>query len=119
MARIDDRPLFYTAAQTFVDRALRADDSLFTPGVAIWTAVNLQDLYDRFIGHPDESHDSFMAKFQRQLIPGQTTTFRITFPRPGFATSGACSFYCGLEHARMRFLIDIRSPADYQRWAAG
>jgi cytochrome c oxidase subunit 2 len=58
------------------------------------------------------------AKFQRQLIPGQLTTFRLTFPRPGFATSGACSFFCGLQHARMRFLIDVRAPADYERWAA-
>jgi len=59
------------------------------------------------------------TKFQRQLIPGRTTTFRLTFPRPGFATSGACSFFCGLEHARMRFLVDIRTPDDYARWAAG
>src|SRR4051812_42349266 len=29
-------------------------------------------------------------KFQRQLIPGQTVTFRLTFPRPGFTTSGTC-----------------------------
>ena len=58
-------------------------------------------------------------KFQRQLIPGQTVTFRLTFPRPGFTASGACSFYCGLEHARMRFVIDVRPAAEYARWAAG
>ena len=58
------------------------------------------------------------VRFQRQLIPGQTTTFRLTFERPGIAVSGACSFYCGLEHARMRFLVDVRSRADYERWAA-
>lgn len=67
MARVDDRSLFYLAAQSFVDRALRTDDSLFTPGVAVWTAANLQDLYQRFVGEPDESSDSFMIKFQRQL----------------------------------------------------
>jgi heme/copper-type cytochrome/quinol oxidase subunit 2 len=46
-------------------------------------------------------------KFQRQLIPGQTVTFRLTFPRRAWITSGACSFFCGLEHARMRFSVDV------------
>jgi cytochrome c oxidase subunit II len=58
-------------------------------------------------------------KFQRQLIPGQTTTFRLVFPRPGFAGSGTCSFFCGLEHARMRFAIRILPRAEYDAWAAG
>jgi cytochrome c oxidase subunit 2 len=58
-------------------------------------------------------------KFQRQLIPGRTATFRLTFPRPGFASSGACSFFCGLEHARMRFAIRVLSRADYDAWASG
>ncbi len=55
-------------------------------------------------------------KFQRQLIPGRTATFRLTFPRPGFASSGTCAFYCGLEHARMRFAIRVLSRADYDAW---
>jgi cytochrome c oxidase subunit 2 len=55
-------------------------------------------------------------KFQRQLIPGQTATFRLTFPRPGFATSGTCSFFCGLEHARMHFTVNVLSRADYDAW---
>jgi cytochrome c oxidase subunit 2 len=57
-------------------------------------------------------------KFQRQLIPGRTTTFRLLFPRPGFTSSGACSFYCGLQHARMRFAIRVLSSSDYDAWAA-
>jgi cytochrome c oxidase subunit II len=55
-------------------------------------------------------------KFQRQLIPGQAATFRLTFPRPGFTTSGTCSFFCGLEHARMRFTVSVLSRADYDAW---
>jgi cytochrome c oxidase subunit II len=46
-------------------------------------------------------------KFQRQVIPGQTVTFRLTFPRRAWMTSGACSFFCGLEHARMRFSVNV------------
>jgi heme/copper-type cytochrome/quinol oxidase subunit 2 len=48
-------------------------------------------------------------KFQRQLIPGQTATFRLTFPRKAWLTSGVCSFFCGLEHARMRFSVDVEA----------
>jgi cytochrome c oxidase subunit 2 len=55
-------------------------------------------------------------KFQRQLIPGQTATFALTFPRPGFTTSGVCSFFCGLEHASMHFTVNVLSPADYDAW---
>lgn len=57
-------------------------------------------------------------KFQRELIPGKTTTFRLLFPRPGFTSSGACSFFCGLQHARMRFAIRVLSSSDYDAWAA-
>jgi cytochrome c oxidase subunit 2 len=57
-------------------------------------------------------------KFQRELIPGQTTSFRLTFPRPDFTTSGTCSFFCGLEHARMRFGVNVLAAADYDRWVA-
>jgi cytochrome c oxidase subunit 2 len=57
-------------------------------------------------------------KFQRQLIPGETATFRLVFPRPGFTSSGTCSFFCGLEHARMRFAIHVLSADEYDAWAA-
>jgi cytochrome c oxidase subunit 2 len=55
-------------------------------------------------------------KFQRQLIPGQTATFSLTFPRPGFTGSGTCSFFCGLEHANMRFAIEVLSREDFAEW---
>jgi cytochrome c oxidase subunit 2 len=55
-------------------------------------------------------------KFQRQLIPGQTATFRLTFPRPGLTGNGTCSFFCGLEHARMRFAVNVLSREEYDRW---
>ena len=57
----------YAAADLFVERALRRDDSLFTPGRSIWSLPNLEDLRDRFIGKPDTSKDTFDEKFQRQL----------------------------------------------------
>lgn len=57
----------YAAAEQFVDRALRSDDSLFTPGQSIWSTENLDDLQRRFVLQPDESSDPFDVKFRRQL----------------------------------------------------
>ena len=57
----------YEAADLWVDRALRADDSLFLPGKPIWSEVHLRELHDRFLNHPDESSASFLEKLQGQL----------------------------------------------------
>lgn len=57
----------YAAAQRFVDQALRADDSLFTPGTPIWSLPVINDLYARMVEHPDESADNFEQKLRRQL----------------------------------------------------
>ena len=64
----------YDAASQWVDVALRNDDSLFTPGISIWSLPNLDDFYNRFVLQPDESSDSFEVKFKRQLsgAPPQT-----------------------------------------------
>ena len=42
----------YAAAQEWVNRALRADDSLFTPGKAIWTRELLGELHRRILVNP-------------------------------------------------------------------
>src|SRR5215211_5114368 len=57
----------YAVAERFVEEALKSDGSLFTPGTAIWSAENIEDLYERFVGNPDESSDRFEDKFRRQL----------------------------------------------------
>ena len=44
----------YEAAQRWVDCALKADGSLFTPGDAIWTSERLKELRERFLDRPDE-----------------------------------------------------------------
>src|SRR5689334_16782829 len=79
MARVNtaDVQPFYTAAQRFVDAALRADDSLFTPGTAIWSIANIDDLYRRFIEQPDLGGDSFEAKFQRQLAGAPAAIYQL------------------------------------------
>jgi 5-methylcytosine-specific restriction enzyme B len=70
-------PEIYAAAARFVDAALREDDSLFTPGVAIWAQAHLEDLHARFVAKPDESSDAFLVKFQRQLAGAPDPTVQL------------------------------------------
>jgi 5-methylcytosine-specific restriction enzyme B len=60
-------PRFYEVADLFVDRCLRHDDSLFTPGVAIWTEAHAKELYENFVQRPDTGSESFYEKLERQL----------------------------------------------------
>ena len=57
----------YEAAQKWVDCALRTDDSLFTPGKAIWTSRWLGELRERFLDRPDEREGGFYEKLKTQL----------------------------------------------------
>ena len=57
----------YEAAQKWVDCALRADDSLFTPGKAIWTGEWLKKLREQFLDRPDEGDGGFYEKLKTQL----------------------------------------------------
>jgi hypothetical protein len=57
----------YEAAQAWVDCALKADDSLFTPGEAIWTSENLAELRHHFLDNPDNSKRGFYIKLAEQL----------------------------------------------------
>ena len=57
----------YEAASIWVDRALRSDDSLFTPGEAIWSSRWLGELHERFLDQPDLGSGSFYEKLRTQL----------------------------------------------------
>lgn len=58
----------YQAAERFKANALLTDDSLFKPGVPIWTPELLGELHTRFLDRPDVAGDGgFWGKLQRQL----------------------------------------------------
>ena len=57
----------YAAAQKWVDCALRSDDSLFTPGVPIWSSRWLGELREHFLDQPDTGEGSFYDKLRTQL----------------------------------------------------
>lgn len=73
----EDRQPVYMAADRWIESALRSDDSLFTPGREIWTQSVIDDLYDRFVGQPDESADPFITKLRRQLDGAPPETFQL------------------------------------------
>ena len=56
----------YKATEAWVDHSLRSDDSLFTPGTAIWSRELLGELHSRFLDRPDESKRAFLEKLQDQ-----------------------------------------------------
>jgi len=63
--------------ERFVEVAFRDSDSLFTPGRKIWVAETLDDLYQRFVMHPDESKESFLEKFKKQLSGAPRDTIQL------------------------------------------
>ncbi len=67
----------YAAAEKWVERALRTDDSLFTPGKAIWSSRWLGELHERFINHPDKSSDSFLKKLSGQLANSPPEVYQL------------------------------------------
>lgn len=57
----------YEVAQVFCEQALRTDGSILSPGDAVWTAANLDELHQRFTVEWDGSDASFETKLQKQL----------------------------------------------------
>jgi cytochrome c oxidase subunit 2 len=60
-------------------------------------------------------------RFKMQLFQGGTSRWDLEWPKPteqdGLA--GECTFYCGLYHARMRFLVRAVPPDRFRAWVAG
>jgi 5-methylcytosine-specific restriction protein B len=70
---------FYPSAELFVDQALRQDGSMFTPGVAVWTEQNLQDLYERLVLNADDTKDlSFTEKLEQQLHGAPPSIYQLS-----------------------------------------
>ena len=65
--RIAGAETVYAAAEAWVERALRSDDSLFTPGRRIWANEWLGELRRRFLDSPPESRGTFFDRLERQL----------------------------------------------------
>ena len=67
----------YQAAERFKANALLTDDSLFTPGVPIWTPNLLGELHTRVLNRPDVSGASTWAKLERQLAGSPPEVYQL------------------------------------------
>jgi len=69
MARLEqaEEAGIYQAAQQWVDRALRQNDSLFTPGQKIWTLETLDDFLQR-VDAETVGQGTFMGRYEDCLI---------------------------------------------------
>ena len=67
----------YAAAETWVDRALRKDDSLFTPDRPIWTTESLSVLRKQFLDRPDEGDGGFYKKLKQQLAGSDSEVYQL------------------------------------------
>ena len=63
----DDAERVYAAAGKWIHRALRTDDSLFTPGEAIWSKRWLSELRGRFLDRPGEWNTQAKREFFESL----------------------------------------------------
>lgn len=67
----------------------------------------------------DVIHDFWVPKLgpKMDMIPGHPNMTWIEARDRGLYR-GQCAEFCGLEHARMGFVVRAVAPADYQRWIA-
>jgi hypothetical protein len=68
---------FYEAADRFVQVTLRSDESLFSPGKAVWSRHALDELHARFVESPDISRHVFEVKLERQLAGATATAIQL------------------------------------------
>lgn len=52
---------------------------------------------------------------KRDMIPGSTNELVLTFPEPS-VTRGVCAEFCGLQHAKMQYLVFSQEPDDFEGW---
>ena len=66
----------------------------------------------------DVLHSFWVPQFRmkRDLVPGLTTSVRVTPERSGHYTL-VCTELCGLGHATMRAPVTVESQASFDRWA--
>lgn len=53
--------------------------------------------------------------FKKDAVPGQVNEFDVQLTKAG-TVQGQCAEFCGLDHARMLFSIDVVDAATYRTW---
>ena len=68
---------------------------------------------------PDVIHSFAVPSFlqKQDVIPGTLEEIDITPTRAG-RYAGYCAEFCGLDHARMTFEVEVMTQPDFDRWLA-
>lgn len=77
MARLEDRTHLYDVANRFITAALKNDDSMFTPGKAVWAPEPIEEIYQRYVVGIDESDRPFDVKLREQLDGASDVTIQL------------------------------------------
>ena len=66
---------------------------------------------------PDVIHSFFVPRFatKRDLVPGRTNHLEITPSERGIY-QGHCAEFCGLDHSRMNFVVEVVPADDFDQW---
>ncbi len=69
------------------------------------------------LGSADVIHDFWAPQLARKMdaVPGQANRLWIQADKPG-TYLGACSEFCGAQHAWMRFTVIAQTPQEFQAW---
>ena len=65
----------------------------------------------------DVIHSFYVPAFldKRDVVPGEENRGDVTTTRVG-RFSGLCAEFCGLDHARMGFTVDVVPPREFEAW---
>ena len=67
----------------------------------------------------DVIHSFYVPAFldKRDVVPGEESRVDVTTTRVG-RFSGLCAEFCGLDHARMSFTVDVVPRSEFEAWLA-
>lgn len=71
------------------------------------------------LGSPDVIHSFYVPSFldKRDVVPGTVNEIDVTPTRLG-RYGGYCAEFCGLDHARMTFAVEVVPQPEFERWLA-
>jgi len=71
------------------------------------------------LASPDVIHSFYVPAFldKRDLIPGTVNEMDVTPTRTG-RFAGYCAEFCGLDHSRMTFDVEVVEEPEFERWLA-
>ncbi len=71
------------------------------------------------LASPDVIHSFFVPRFlqKQDVIPGTVEEIDVTPTQVG-RFAGYCAEFCGLDHARMTFDVEVVTQPDFDRWLA-